>query len=140
MNVNNPVIKLCAAGMQAETAGRGGEAYALFMQAWEARADDYDACVAAHFVARYQQEPADSLRWNHVALERANAVHDDRVREFFPSLHLNMGKSHEELGDHAEARRYYRLAADGAVNLPDNPYGDPVRHASAEGLKRLAEA
>ena len=138
MDVNNPVVKLCAEGMQAEFAGRGGEAYAMFMRAWEARTDDYEACVAAHFLARYQQEPAESLRWNREALERANAVQDERVRDFYPSLCLNLGKSHEELGDQTEARRYYLLATDGAARLPDNPYGDTVREASAEGLKRVS--
>jgi len=45
-------------------------------------------------------------------LERAFAVKDERVKEFYPSLYLNLGKSHENLGNQLEAQRYYTLAAD----------------------------
>jgi len=33
------------------------------------------------------------------------------VKEFFPSLYLNMGRSYEMLGNEAEAKRFYELAA-----------------------------
>lgn len=112
MDLNNPVVKLCAEGTRAEFAGRTDDARNLFMQAWEASKDDYDACVAAHYVARYQTSPQDTLHWNQEALARADAVGDDRVRSFYPSLYLNMGHSHEVLGNQAEARRYYELAAE----------------------------
>ena len=139
MDPTNPVVKLCAEGMQAEFEGRGADAHALFLRALETRSDDFEACIAAHFVARYQQEPEEMLRWNREALERANAVHDERVHNFYPSLQLNLGKSHEELGSQAEARRCYRLAADLAVALPADPYGDTVRAASAAGLERTED-
>ena len=137
MDPTNPVVKLCAEGMQAEIEGRGADAHALFVRAWETRSDDYEACIAAHFVARYQQEPEEMLRWNQEALERANAVPDERVHNFYPSLYLNLGKSHEELGSPAEARRCYGLAAELAVALPADPYGETVRAASAAGLERM---
>jgi hypothetical protein len=34
------------------------------------------------------------------------------VQAYYPSLYVNMGRSHELLGNMDEARRYYRLAAD----------------------------
>ena len=139
MDPGNPVVKLCAEGMRAEFEGRGADAHALFLRAWETRTDDYEACIAAHFVARYQQEPEEMLRWNREALERANAVRDERVQDFYPSLYLNLGKAHEEVGSPAEARRCYRLAADLAVALPADPYGDTVRAASAAGLERTKD-
>jgi hypothetical protein len=45
-------------------------------------------------------------------LNHANAVTDERVKEFYPSLYLNMGQAYENLGNPVEAQRYYKLAAD----------------------------
>lgn len=111
MNLNNPVIKLCIAGTQAEFQGLIDKAHALYQQAWDAAQDDYDACIAAHYVARHQQNPNERLYWNQIALEKANAITDNRVQEFYPSLFLNMGQSYELLGNFKEAKRYYDLAA-----------------------------
>lgn len=36
MNVNNPVIALCMAGSRAELEGWPGDAYALYVRAWDA--------------------------------------------------------------------------------------------------------
>lgn len=140
MDPNNPVIKLCSQGMQAEAEGRPHDARNLFMQAWEASTDDYDACVAAHFVARHQPTPEEMLRWNQEALKRADAVADDRVREFYPSLYLNMGYAYETLDNQEEAKRYYALAAEKADELPDGRYGEIVRSGIAEGHRRTGGA
>jgi tetratricopeptide (TPR) repeat protein len=112
MDTNHPVIRLCIEGTQAEFQGRLAEAKSLYQQAWDAAQDDYGACIAAHYVARHQADPAEKLRWNQLALDKANAVADERVQEFYPSLFLNMGQSYELLGDFTEAKRYYGLAAD----------------------------
>ena len=109
---NNPVVKLCIQGTQAEFAGQIEQAQALYRQAWESAQDDYEACVAAHYVARHQPDPTEELHWNQIALERANATSDARVQAFYPSLYLNMGQSYEKLGDQAAAKRYYDLAAE----------------------------
>ena len=112
MDLNNPVIQLCMEGTRAEFEQRLEEARLLYRQAWEARTDDYDACIAAHYVARFQQNAEETLRWNQIALERANAVHDERVKEFYPSLYLSLGHAHEISGNQVEAQKYYNLAAD----------------------------
>ena len=92
----------------------------LYQRAWDAHTDDYEACIAAHYVARFQESPEETLRWNQIALERANLVHDERVREFYPSLYLNMGKSHAALGYLAQAQKYFHLAAElGFVHQPE---------------------
>ena len=111
MDLNNPVVKLCIQGTQAEFASRLDDAYALYWLAWEAVKNDYDACIAAHYIARTQKTPEDIFRWNQEALTRANAIKDDSVEEFFPSLYLNMGRSYELLGNETEAKRFYELAA-----------------------------
>jgi tetratricopeptide (TPR) repeat protein len=112
MDLDNRVIKLCIESTRAEFEGRLDRASALSMQAWEVSQDDYEACVAAHYVARYQKSPEEMLRWNREALDRANAVEDNRVEDFYPSLYLNMGYSYELLGNQDEARQYYDLAAE----------------------------
>jgi hypothetical protein len=111
MDIDSSPVQLCIQGTQAEFDGKPDEAHALYVQAWEAAQDDFDACVAAHYVARFQQCLEDVLRWNREALARADAVGDERVREFYPSLYLNMGRSYELLGNESEAARYYGLAA-----------------------------
>ncbi len=83
----------------------------LYQKAWEAAQDDYEACIAAHYVARHQENHQERLYWNQVALDKADAVNDERVQEFYPSLFLNMGQSYELLGDVVQAKRYYDLAA-----------------------------
>lgn len=136
MDPNNPIVKLCSEGMQAEFEGRYDDARALFTQAWESSTDDYEACVAAHFLARQQESPGDALKWNQEALNRANAVGDESVLAFYPSLYLNIGYSHEILGNQAEAIRYYDLAADRLDDLPAGSYGDTVRNGINQARKR----
>jgi hypothetical protein len=133
----NHVAKLCAAGMQAEAAGRDAEARTLFLQAWAAHRDHYEACIAAHFLARQQATLEETLYWNQVALDHAAAVGDERVHSFYPSLYLNLGRCHELLGDTEQARRCYGRAATGLVDLPAGPYGDLLRSGIARAQARL---
>jgi len=137
MDPDNPVVQLCTEGMKAEGDGRNDDARALFMEAWEARRDDYDACIAAHFVARHQPTPQDTLHWNQVSLDHAEMVGGDRVRGFYPSLYLNMGHSYELLGNQSEANRYYEMAAERATELPEDRYGTIVREGIAKGKQRM---
>jgi len=112
MDLNNPVIILCVEGTQAEFQGQIDRARACYQKAWETAQDDYEACIAAHYMARHQDRPEERLHWNQVALEKAEAVDNERVREFYPSLYLNMGRSHELMGSRTEANRFYELAAE----------------------------
>jgi len=140
---DDSVLTLVQRGMRAESRGDPDEALSLFTQAWAVAADDYDRCVAAHFLARHQPTPEDNRRWNEEALRWADAVaatDPERVRSFYPSLHLNVGYAWEVLARPEMARRYYVLAAAGLADLPDGPYGDMIRRGVAEGLRRLDEA
>lgn len=112
MDVNRVAVKLCIKGTQAEFAGRIDEARALYWQAWEAAEDDYEACIAAHYVAHHQLDPQAVLHWHQEALARAEAVGDDRIIDFYPSLYVNLARAYEVLGHLAEANHYYQLAAD----------------------------
>ena len=79
------------------------------------------------------------LRWNQEVLRYAGEVDREKVWTFYPSLYLNVGKSHEDVGAKQEARRLYQLAADGAAVLPEGKLTDTVRRGAAEGLKRTME-
>ena len=125
MDTNNPVIQLCMQGSQAEFEGRMEAAQSLYLQAWEISQNDYEACIAAHYLARFQTTPEKTLRWNQEALERARRVNDESVEEFFPSLYLNLGRSHEMLGNQTEAQRYYDLAAQLGIVHHVEPTDEP---------------
>lgn len=137
MDPDNPIVQHCVEGMKAEGAGRPDEARALFTRAWEARTDDWEACIAAHYLARHQPTPEDTLRWNQEALRHADAVTDDRVDGFYPSLYLNLGHSHEQLGNLPAARRCYGLAAAQSGELPDGRYAGIVQQGIENGQRRV---
>ena len=138
MDPNNPVVNLCVAGMKEEAEGRRDQARLLFTQAWEQSTDDFEACIAAHYLARHQKTPEEARRWNQESLDRAAAVQDERTRDFYPSLYLNLGKSHEDLGNRDEARKFYELAATCVNELTDGRYGNIVRHGIVRGLQRVS--
>ncbi|ATB34566.1 hypothetical protein [Melittangium boletus] len=137
---DNPVVRLCAEGMRAEAEGRPQDARALFLQAWELSRDDYEACIAAHYVARHQDSSRDALHWNQTAFDRARAVGDERVLGFQASLLLNLGKSHEDLGAFTEARALYERAFRALDAVPESPYRDIVQGGITRGLERVAIA
>jgi hypothetical protein len=137
MDPNNPVVQLCVRGMQAEADGRPGIAAETFRAAWESAGDDFERCIAAHYVARHQSTPEAVLEWNARCLALAEAVGDARVAGFYPSLYLNLGKAAEDLGRPAEARGFYAAAENLFVTLPDDDYGAMVRGAVVRGLLRV---
>jgi len=63
INLDNPVIQLCIEGTQAEFQGQVDIARSLYKKAWEAAQNDYDACIAAHYVARHQENNDEKLHW-----------------------------------------------------------------------------
>lgn len=137
MDTNNVVVQLCTRGMEAEGNGDAEGAAELFRRAWEVAGSDYEACIAAHYLARQQNTPQETLHWNQMCLERADRVGDDRVRGFYPSLHANIGRACLELGRTDEAREQFRLAAQRIVELPEGPYTDWLRYAVADGLRSV---
>ena len=136
MDPNNPIVAICAEGMRAESEGRGAEAKELFERAWEAATDDYEACIAAHYLARHQETMELTLAWNEESLRRAELVGDERVDGFLPSLFLNLGHCHEELGEPEKARAFYCRAEEHLSAVPAGPYGDMVRDGVARALER----
>jgi tetratricopeptide (TPR) repeat protein len=135
MNIDssNPVVALCAAGMAIE--GNPLEALELFEQAWAARRDDYDACIAAHFLARHQPTADATLHWNLVAIRHAEAVSDGRALEFMASLYLNLGDARMNAGDYAMALDAAQRARASLLAVPAGGYRDFVEY----GIHRLEE-
>ena len=127
----NPVVRLCAEGMAAE--GTPAEARRLFEQAWAARRDDYDAAVAAHFLARHQPTPAETLHWNTVAVRHAEEVRDGRAAELLASLYLNLADAQANVGDVVSAADSARRAAVHLQALLPGGYREFV----AFGIRRL---
>lgn len=107
---NNIVIKLCVQGMAKEGKGEPAEASRLFLQAWNETTTDFEKYIAAHFVARNQNNVPDKLKWVQTCLQYALKVNDDSVKAAFPSLYSNLAKCYEDLGDLANAEKNYELA------------------------------
>ncbi len=107
----NHVIALCIQGSQAEYEKCFDLARLLYQQAWQASTDDFEACVAAHYMARVQTDFKENLRWNQVSLQLAQTADPKRIQNFLPSIYVNLGFSHEQLGNLHEARQFYDLAA-----------------------------
>ncbi|MFI0258824.1 hypothetical protein ACH4OW_07270 [Streptomyces sp. NPDC017056] len=124
--------------MEAEARGESEEARRLFQLAWDGAVDDYEACIAAHYLVRHQTTPEATLRWNQECLDRADRVGDERVRGFYASLYVNMGRAHRELGDGAAAYAYYARAAERVRGVPEGDYGVWNRFAIVEGLRETA--
>ena len=136
MNPENPVVKLCVQGMECESTGNFEGASKLFLSAWGQSTDDFERCIAAHYVARHQS-PEEALIWNQRSLDCARAVGGEGVSGLFPSLYLNMGKAYEDLGKMDDARRFYVMAAEVLSILSDDEYGKVVRAAVERALERV---
>lgn len=113
MDLSSPTARLCAAGTRAEFARDIDDARSLYGRAWDAAVDDYDASIAAHYIAHLEPDPHEALRWNLVALERGRL--DSRTESFMGSLLVSLGGSYESLGEAAEAERYFAQAAEHGV-------------------------
>lgn len=111
MDLRRQAIMLCAEGTQLEFQGHIDEARQRFAEAWDCATDEYEKCVAAHYVGHLAQIPAEALFWHQTALDHANRADAVLVESFFPSLYVNLGHAYEQTGDAAQAKYFYDLAA-----------------------------
>ncbi|MFC3964014.1 hypothetical protein [Nocardia jiangsuensis] len=100
--------------------------------------DPLHRCTLAHYLADLYDDPAQSLAWNVRAIDAADTVTDDRVREqhdslriagFYPSLHLNLADDYRRLGSFPAAAEHLARARQHAPALGPDPYGDLIRGA-----------
>lgn len=129
---NNNVVKLCLQGMNMEDKGNPEEASRLFMQAWNQATYDFEKFIAAHYVARHQQNVTDKLKWLENALQSALKINDDSVKSAFPALYSNIAKCYEYLGDLDNAKKNTELAD----SFRDNPSDKgPFYHGTRANLQ-----
>ena len=131
------VAQLCAAGMAID--GDAVAARALFQQAWDARRDDYEASIAAHFLARHQPSLNQSLYWNRVAAEHAEAVTDERAKPLLASLYLNLADNYAAVGDSATAIVVAEKGVAALQFLPADGYRDFVSRGLQRVCARIAQ-
>ncbi|WFE54183.1 hypothetical protein [Micromonospora sp. WMMD1155] len=101
-----------------------------------ATGDALHRCTLAHHLADLQDTPEDELVWDERALAAVADLTDERarqhhhalqVRNFLPSLHLNLADVHRRLRDTARARAHLHTARSLAEHLPTDQYGELVR-------------
>lgn len=134
---SNPIIQLCAQGMELEGRGNAEAASQLFLQAWYEARDDFEKFTAAHYVARHQSSVADKLKWDEMALQLALQINEEEIKMTYPSLYLNIAKGYEDLKDFENARKNYELALSFVDFLPEDGYGQLIRGGIGNGLERV---
>jgi hypothetical protein len=133
----NPIIKLCAHGMELEGEGKEKEASNTFKQAWEQATNDFERFASAHYIARHQKSVADKLKWDETALQLALNINDDEIKGAYPSLYLNIAKCHEDLHDFVKANENYQLALKYTNHLLDDSYGNMIKAGINNGIERV---
>jgi tetratricopeptide (TPR) repeat protein len=131
-NPNNTIVKLCLQGMGMEEKGKTEKASRLFLQAWDETTNDFEKFIAAHYVARHQNNVSDKLKWLETALQFALKTNRDTVESAFPSLYLNIAKCYEDLGDLNNAKKNYELATSSKDKLTDK---GPFYHGTKADLQ-----
>lgn len=132
-------------------AGERELARADFRTLWEKLSPDdhFHRCVLAHYMADAQDDAEAELHWDRIALDMAMAAtpneFDERfpgmtLASFFPSLHLNLAASHENLGQLNEAVEHIEIAHRASNALPHSPLGAMTAQAITRIRSRLNRA
>ena len=143
----DPVMAASTSAQTLAVAGERVAARAAFEQLWEQVGPDGDplhVVSIGHYLADLQEDPAEELRWDLLALAAADSLTDSRaqryhaslpVRGFYPSLHLNVAADYHRLNRDAEARRHVESAAAALADARLGPdgYGGMIR----DGIERL---
>lgn len=129
---HNHIVQLCLKGMDFETKDQPDEALKIFLLAWNEASNDFEKFLAAHFVARRQQEIREKLQWLESALQSALNVNRENVGSALPSLYLNIANCYEELNDAAHAAEYRATGNALMENLSDK---GPFYHGTRADLK-----
>ncbi len=135
---NNPVINRCAEGLRLERAGDTSRAYQIFQQAWKETTREWEKVIAAQFIAGYQYNASDKLKWDMEALQSAMKSGYEPVNVNYSALYLEIASSYEELSNLEEAGKYYQLALSFAGDLPSDAYGKMIQLRIQNALERLS--
>jgi hypothetical protein len=149
---NDPLMEQITAGIEQLHAGKREEARATFSEIWggmEDHADPFHVCILSHYMADAQDHIGSELEWDCRALEAADRVTDERVKEhhaslsiksFYPSLHLNAGDAFLRFGDVDRASVHVRAAESALQDLPHSPLGEMTRNGIAALAQRVENA
>lgn len=107
----NNIVRLCLQGMAHEDNGKPEEAGRIFLQAWNEATNDFEKFLAAHYVARHQDNVAEKLQWLEAGLQHALKINDDAVTSAFPSLYFKIAECYKEMGNAEKAKKNRDLAA-----------------------------
>jgi hypothetical protein len=126
------VAKVVAEARTHREAGDRAEAMRLLEECLaQARGagDDLLACYVLHDLGHTETEPTAQLGWHLDALAAADAVGDQRVAGFYPSLHLNLAITYRALENRERTREHLDAAEDTLPQLayPDGDYGRFIR-------------
>lgn len=77
------------------------------------------------------------MEWNKKALDHADLSNNPKIKEIYPSLYLNMGKSYEDLQYYTEALHYYQLGLDNVKDELLGSYGEMIRASFIEKIEKL---
>lgn len=136
-NPDNPIMKLCAKGIDTEGTGNIAAARVMYNQAWEQATNHVEWFTAAHYLARNNNDLQEQLRWNDLSLQHALKVEDADIRGTLPSLYLNLGKSYEDLGNIIQAKECYIKAAENIRHLKEDGYGRMIGSGIMAALERV---
>lgn len=134
---NNKIVKHCAEGMVLEGNGKMEEAAKLFRHASTEASSDLEKFIAAHYIARHQNNVEDKLKWDETALHLALQIDDENMKAHYPSLYLNIAKCHEDIKDFAKANENYQFAELFTNYLFDDGYGNMIKAGIKNGIERM---
>jgi hypothetical protein len=124
---DDPIMQRAFEGQQRLMGGDRAGARAIYGELWAeigASGDPKHRIWVAHIMADAQEDPAEEVRWDLLALEAADALAERGdpsgvgIRTFYPSLHLNLGEGYRKLGDPARAREHLEQAETHAAGQP----------------------
>lgn len=129
---DNAIVKLCMQGMKLEEQGQLEEARDIFLQGWNSATNNFERFLAAWFIARLQPTASEMILWYERALELASKVGNEAVRSAFPSLHANLSRWYQEVGDLKKAAMHKELATTSAAQPADK---GPFYHGTKAQLR-----
>ncbi len=109
-NPGNKVVQRCLQGMAMEEKGLLNEASKCFLQAWSEAKYDFEKFISAYYVARYQNNISEKLKWLETTLELGLKINDDSVKSAFPVLYSSIARCYEDMSDARKASMNYQLA------------------------------
>jgi hypothetical protein len=142
----DPIMQRAFEGQQRLLGGDRAGARAIYDRLWAEIGPDGDLkhrIWVAHVAADAQDDPAEEVRWDLLALEAADALAERGdpsgigVRTFYPSLHLNLGEGYRKLGDPGRAREHLQEAERHVVGQPADDETTGILRAIAALRDRL---